>query len=223
MAAEKFLFPTVNKLALCFLMALGPVPAAAGEVEQRSASSSTATAALAALIDGFDGVTGRFRQSILDSANKNLEESSGSVALQRPKFRWQVETPFAQLIVVNGAVMQIYDPDLAQVTVHELDAEMGPTPLTMLLGDTASLTSEFAVSSVVEGGEQRFLLYPKSPTSLILQAELTFRGGLLQGLLMWDSAGHRTRIQFSQIQLAQRIEAELFNLVVPEGTDVIRG
>ena len=125
---------------------LGIPSVASSEAAHESASAHTATTALTALIDGFDRVTGRFQQSILDSTNEVIEESSGSLALQRPKFRWQVDSPFAQLIVANGAEMQIYDPDLAQVTLHEIDADIGPTPLTILLGDTALLALEFDVS-----------------------------------------------------------------------------
>ncbi len=193
------------------------------EAAQKSLSGQTATTALMALIDAFDGVTGRFQQSILDSTNQVIEESFGSVALQRPNFRWQVDSPFAQLIVANGAEIQIYDPDLAQVTLHEIDADIGPTPLTMLLGDTAVLASEFDVSRFTEGSEQKFLLHPKSQSSLFLQVELIFQGQLLDELVIWDSAGQMTRIQFSQMQVSQRIEGDRFELVVPEGTDVIRG
>ena len=202
---------------------LGVPSVASSEAAHESASAHTATTALTALIDGFDGVTGRFQQSILDSTNEVIEESSGSLALQRPKFRWQVDSPFAQLIVANGAEMQIYDPDLAQVTLHEIDADIGPTPLTMLLGDTAVLASEFDVSRFTEGAEQKFLLYPRSQSSLFLQVELIFQGQLLDGLAIWDSAGQMTRIQFSQMQVAQRIEDDRFELAVPEGTDVISG
>lgn len=202
---------------------LGIPSVASSEAAHESASAHTVTTALTALIDGFDGVTGRFQQSILDSTNEVIEESSGSLALQRPKFRWQVDSPFAQLIVANGAEMQIYDPDLAQVTLHEIDADIGPTPLTILLGDTAALASEFDVSRFTEGAEQKFLLHPRSQSSLFLQVELIFQGQLLDGLAIWDSAGQMTRIQFSQMQVAQRIEDDRFELAVPEGTDVIRG
>ena len=202
---------------------LGASSVASSEAAHQGASAHLATTVLTALIDGFDGVTGRFQQSILDSTNEVIEESSGSLALQRPKFRWQVDSPFAQLIVANGDEMQIYDPDLAQVTLHEIDADIGPSPLTMLLGDTAVLASEFDVSRFIEGAEQKFLLHPRSQSSLFLQVELIFQGRLLDGLAIWDSAGQMTRIQFSQMQVAQRIEDDRFELAVPEGTDVIRG
>ena len=205
------------------VVTLGALSVPSSEAAQKSLSGQTATTALMALIDAFDGVTGRFQQSILDSTNQVIEESFGSVALQRPNFRWQVDSPFAQLIVANGAEIQIYDPDLAQVTLHEIDADIGPTPLTMLLGETAVLASEFDVSRFIEGAEQKFLLHPRSQSSLFLQVELIFQGRLLDGLAIWDSAGQMTRIQFSQMQVAQRIEDDRFELAVPEGTDVIRG
>ena len=221
MEAEKFLFPIVNKLLFSALLslALGSTDASA----TASADADDASAELINLIDAFDQVTGRFVQTIVDASLQTLEESSGSLALQRPKFRWQVETPFAQLIIADGAEMQIYDPDLAQLSLHDIDKNLGPTPLTILLGDTETLATEFTVSRSTDGVMQRFVLRPRSQSALFLQVELIFQGRLLERLAIWDSAGQLTRIQFSEMQLTQGIEAERFELILPEGTDVIRG
>ena len=221
MEAEKFLFPIVNKLLFSALLSLavGSTDASA----TASADADDASAELINLIDAFDQVTGRFAQTIVDASLQTLEESSGSLALQRPKFRWQVETPFAQLIIADGAEMQIYDPDLAQLSLHDIDKNLGPTPLTILLGDTETLATEFTVSRSMDGAMQRFVLRPRSQSALFLQVELIFQGRLLERLAIWDSAGQLTRIQFSEMQLTQGIEAERFELILPEGTDVIRG
>ena len=221
MEAEKFLFPIANKLLFSALLSLavGSTDASA----TASADADDASAELISLIDAFDQVTGRFAQTIVDASLQTLEESSGSLALQRPKFRWQVETPFAQLIIADGAEMQIYDPDLAQLSLHDIDKNLGPTPLTILLGDTETLATEFTVSRSTDGAMQRFVLRPRSQSALFLQVELIFQGRLLERLAIWDSAGQLTRIQFSEMQLTQGIEAERFELILPEGTDVIRG
>ena len=221
MEPEKFLFPIVNKLLFSALLSLavGSTDASA----TASADADDASAELISLIDAFDQVTGRFAQTIVDASLQTLEESSGSLALQRPKFRWQVETPFAQLIIADGAEMQIYDPDLAQLSLHDIDKNLGPTPLTILLGDTETLATEFIVSRSTNGAMQRFVLRPRSQSALFLQVELIFQGRLLERLAIWDSAGQLTRIQFSDMRLTQGIEAERFELILPEGTDVIRG
>ena len=221
MEAEKFLFPIVNKLLFSALLSLAVGSTDASPTA--SAYADDASAELISLIDAFDQVTGRFAQTIVDASLQTLEESSGSLALQRPKFRWQVETPFAQLIIADGAEMQIYDPDLAQLSLHDIDKNLGPTPLTILLGDTETLATEFTVSRSTDGAMQRFVLRPRSQSALFLQVELIFQGRLLERLAIWDSAGQLTRIQFSEMQLTQGIEAERFELILPEGTDVIRG
>ena len=226
MEAEKFLFPIVSKLLFSALLSL-----AVGSTDASATASAEAdesgSAELISLIDAFDQVTGRFAQTIVDASLQTLEESSGSLALQRPKFRWQVETPFAQLIIADGAEMQIYDPDLAQLSLHDIDKNLGPTPLTILLGDTETLATEFTVSrstdGAMQGAMQGFVLRPRSQSALFLQVELIFQGRLLERLAIWDSAGQLTRIQFSEMQLTQGIEAERFELILPEGTDVIRG
>jgi len=222
MAVEKSLFLTVNKLCLSWLFILAAGAVIASE-EPQAEADNLASAELIALIDAFDGVSARFVQTVVDASLQTLEESSGRLALQRPKFRWQVDMPFAQLIVADGAQMQIYDPDLVQVTVHDIDQRLGPTPLTILLGDTGTLAAEFAVSLTVEGARQNFILRPRSESALFLQVELVFQGQLLEALSIWDGAGQLTRIQFSEMQLDQPIDAEQFELTLPAGTDVIRG
>ncbi|NCF32430.1 MAG: outer membrane lipoprotein chaperone LolA [Proteobacteria bacterium] len=179
--------------------------------------------ALISLIDDFDGVRAEFKQQILDSSNQVIDESNGLLALKRPNFRWQVTEPFAQVIVAKGARLQIYDADLAQVTLQDLDASSGATPLTLLLGDTEALTTDFAIQRTDQGGQQRFFLYPKSEIALFLQIELRFVDRKLQYLGVWDSAGQFTRIRLNQLKLDQTIADEVFELVLPEGTDVIRG
>ena len=222
MEAEKFLFPIVSKLLFSALLSLA-VGSTDASATARAEANESGSAELISLIDAFDQVTGRFAQTILDASLQTLEESSGSLALQRPQFRWQVETPFAQLIIADGAEMQIYDPDLAQLSLHDIDKNLGPTPLTILLGDTETLATEFIVSRSMNGAMQRFVLRPRSQSALFLQVELIFQGRLLERLAIWDSAGQLTRIQFSEMQLTQGIEAERFELILPEGTDVIRG
>jgi len=221
MAAEKFLFLTVNKLCLSVLVMLAA--AAVGASEEPNKADQSASAELITLIDRFDGVSARFVQTVVDASLQTLEESSGTLALQRPKFRWQVDRPFAQLIIADGAQLQIYDPDLAQVTVHDIDERLGSTPLTILLGDIDALAAEFAISRTVDGTKRRFLLRPQSETALFLQVELIFQAQLLEALAIWDSAGQLTRIQFGDMQFDQSIIPERFELTLPAGTDVIRG
>ena len=221
MAAEKFLFPTANKLCLSLLVILAA--GAVGASEELNEADHSASAELITLIDAFDGVSARFLQTVVDASLQTLEESSGRLALQRPKFRWQVDVPFAQLIVADAAQMQIYDPDLAQVTLHDIGKRLGSTPLTILLGDTEALAAEFAISLTKDGTKQRFVLRPRSEAALFLQVELVFQGQLLEALSIWDGAGQLTRIQFSEMQLGRPIDAEQFELMLPARTDVIRG
>ena len=121
-------------------------------------NQTTDAASLMALIEDFDGITAAFGQQIVDSNNQILNESTGRLALQRPNFRWQVDAPFAQVILVQGAKVQIYDPDLEQVTERDLDVGSGTTPLTILLGDTASLPTEFMIYRADEQGQERYFL-----------------------------------------------------------------
>jgi len=182
-----------------------------------------AAAMLVDLIKEFNGVTGRFNQRVIDASNQVVDESTGRLLLSRPNFRWQVDAPFEQVIVAAGTQVQIYDPDLAQVTQLNFVDGLGTTPLMVLLGDTQALLRDFTVSEAEQNEQQRFLLYPKADDSLFLQLELRFKNSQLHYLSIWDSAGQLTRILFSELRVQQSIAEDQFKLALPPGTDVIRG
>ena len=220
-----FQIATTNLLAI---LLWGVVSASALAAEAKSSpnvdlAEQGASAMLMDLIKAFNGVTARFDQRVIDASNQVVDESVGRLLLSRPNFRWQVDEPFEQVIVATGTQVQIYDPDLAQVTLLDFADGLGTTPLMVLLGDTQALLREFTVSQAEQNEQQRFLLYPKADDSLFLQLELRFKDSQLHYLSIWDSAGQLTSILFSELQVQQPIAEQQFKLVLPPGTDVISG
>src|SRR5471030_1845252 len=78
---------------------------------------------------------GEFEQKVYDGKHKLTQQSSGTLAFQRPgRFRWTYAKPYAQLIVGDGEKVWVYDEDLNQVTVRRLDRALGSTPAALLAG-----------------------------------------------------------------------------------------
>src|SRR5690606_6717645 len=62
-------------------------------------------------VNGFEA---RFEQLVINEEDEILQQSEGSVQLQRPgRFRWDYETPYRQLIIADGQFLWTYDEDLA--------------------------------------------------------------------------------------------------------------
>src|SRR5512141_2444949 len=91
--------------------------------------------ALHSFIASTASAQGEFVQKVYDRKHKLTQEASGTLAFLRPgRFRWTYAKPYAQLIVGDGAKVWVYDEDLNQVTVRQLDRALGSTPAALLAG-----------------------------------------------------------------------------------------
>ncbi|MGB1109476.1 MAG: outer membrane lipoprotein chaperone LolA, partial [Gammaproteobacteria bacterium] len=88
-------------------------------------------------------LSARFHQQLLDEDRIELQQSKGSVLIERPmRFRWDYVEPFPQLIVTNGERFWLYDSELKQVTIRPVDQALGRSPA-MVLSTDKPLDEEF--------------------------------------------------------------------------------
>ncbi|MDC8802504.1 outer membrane lipoprotein chaperone LolA [Halomonas pacifica] len=206
------LFKTLTTLALGAILAL-PAAALADEAAER----------LNQLLEPVHTYRANFEQQILDGSGQRLQQAEGRMWLSRPgKFRWEVDAPYAQVVVSDGEEVYLHDPDLEQVTVQALDTRVTHTPALLLSGRVADLTEAYAVSRRQQGTAETFTLTPRSADTLFEELALTFYGEQLGVLQMADSTGQRTAIYFSDVAVNPSLPDERFTFVIPEGADVIR-
>lgn len=188
-----------------------------------SALADEAAGRLTQLLEPVRTYSASFEQQILDGSGQRLQEAEGQMWLSRPgKFRWEVEAPYAQVVVSDGDEVYLHDPDLEQVTIQALDTRVTHTPALLLSGSAADLTEAYAVSRRQQGAAETFTLTPRTADTLFEELALTFYSERLGVLQMADSTGQRTAIYFNDVQLNPSIPAERFTFAIPEGTDVIR-
>ena len=64
-----------------------------------------------------------FEQSLISESDELQEISKGTFFLSRPgKFLWEYSQPYEQSIIADGKKIWVYDKDLEQVTVREMNA-----------------------------------------------------------------------------------------------------
>ncbi|MBF8223817.1 MULTISPECIES: outer membrane lipoprotein chaperone LolA [Halomonadaceae] len=188
-----------------------------------SALADEAAGRLAQLLEPVRTYSASFEQQILDGSGQRLQEAEGQMWLSRPgKFRWEVEAPYAQVVVSDGDEVYLHDPDLEQVTIQALDTRVTHTPALLLSGSAADLTEAYAVSRRQQGAAETFTLTPRSADTLFEELALTFYSERLGALQMADSTGQRTAIYFNDVAINPSIPAERFTFVIPDGADVIR-
>ena len=160
---------------------------------------------------------GRFSQMTLDNAGSYMQETNGSMVLKRPGlFRWNTDAPMEQELISNGKKIWLYDPDLMQVTIQNMDQRMTHTPALLLSGDLSKITESFEVSHQEGGSVVDFTLIPLDPETLFDSLRLSFRNGVINDMQLVDGLGQRTNILFSGVTMNQT-----FEFTVPKGVDVI--
>lgn len=190
---------------------------------QASAADGAAVKRLTELLNQAQTLTGRFSQLTLDGTGTQLQESTGEMALKRPgQFRWHTDAPMEQLLVSDGKQVWLYDPDLEQVTIQQLDQRLTHTPALLLSGDVSKISDNFDISHKETSGVVDFVLKPKARDTLFDNLRLSFRNGVINDMQLIDSVGQRTNILFSGVQMNAPLNASMFRFVPPAGTDIIQ-
>ena len=164
-----------------------------------------------------------FNQVVLDEALNPIQESAGTLYIERPdKFRWDYTVPFKQEIVSDGEQIWVYDLELQQVTVRKMDGALGNTPAILLAG-RGKIGDNFTVKSMGKQGTLEWVkMIPKENDGGFEDIRIGFENGKLRKLEMIDSFGHITRISLSDNRENKRISKKKFAFVPPKGVDVVR-
>lgn len=185
--------------------------------------AASSSSDLHARLQALHAFRAKFVQTTYSSQGKAIQKTVGEIAWQRPgKFRWHAEKPVPQLIIANGKVLWIVDPDLMQVTIRAVHNEAKDTPTRILSEDVSSIDKRFVVTTLPKQGNiVRYQLLPKASEAAFDEIILEFSNEALRGMRLRDSLGHRTNIVFNQIVINRDFPAGYFNYIVKQGMDVV--
>lgn len=173
-------------------------------------------------LDSTRTVRADFAQTVVARNGRQGQVSSGVMIISRPgKFRWQIDKPYAQLLVGDGEKIWIHDPDLRQVTVRKAGAALGGTPAALLAGDSR-IDKDFTLR---EAGERDGLDWveaiPRTPDSGFAKVLLGFSGNDLRAMELLDSLGQTTSLLFTHLERNPRLAPALFRFTPPANVDVV--
>lgn len=163
-----------------------------------------------------------FTQTLYDEDLNRLEDSRGTMYLKRPgQFRWDYALPYAQSIVSNGKTLWVYDSELAQVTVKQLDAAVENSP-SMLLTSDQPLEDHFTILELPkDDGSVWIELRPKSTQATFANIRIKFLQDELNTMELVDGFGQITHLEFTGLQKNPELDPGLFQFSPPSGADVI--
>ena len=199
----------MKKLLLSLLLA-ATVPAQAAALTQ-----------FKAFVAGTKTLSADFSQTV--SGKQRNENASGSMEIQRPgKLRWSYAKPFEQLIVGDGKTLWLYDKELAQVTRRNQAGALGNSPAALLAGSNA-IERDYVLREAGKSGDLEWLAAsPKKAADNTCESiKMGFSGNQLMEMVLNDSFGNVTRIQFRNLRRNTALSASHFQFTPPAGVDVV--
>lgn len=186
------------------------------------AEASTSVEQLHSFLDRAHTVRAEFEQRVTDADGVQIQESSGTVYIERPgKFRWEYRDAGGQLIVSDGRRLWVYDQDLEQISVRPLQPALGNTPAVVLSG-ARPIDEVFTLQDAGRhDGLDWVRLRPREQDSSFDELLLGLKGGELQRMDLSDNFGQQTELSLRDVQVNVPLAPGLFQFTPPPGVDVV--
>ena len=186
-----------------------------------AAGASEAEDRLNKALRNLDNLTAEFKQTLRDEDKQVVQQSRGTLALQRPgKFAWIYIDPFEQQIIADGSELWIYDVELDQVTVKPMDESLSSAPIMLLMKQT-DVGEQFRVSEV---GQRKYLywveLESQAPDLEFTHIYIGLEDGNVRAMEMRDRFGQSTQIVFENLRTGVIHDPRIFRFEPPPGVDV---
>jgi outer membrane lipoprotein carrier protein len=181
-----------------------------------------------------------FQQTRYTRLYDRYDRARGQVVFKKPgKMRWDYEQPNGQVFVTRGDELLIYQPPEegekgGQLIERALNDDQLPAAFSFLTGG-GDLEQDFDVR-LLEHDNEKFKdgyvlqLIPRKPNpnyeQLVFYVKALRTGekqaGIVQRVLIIDSAGNRNRFDFTKIKFNRDVPDKRFIFRPPKGTHTIR-
>lgn len=187
-----------------------------------AAAASQGEASLRAFLSDLESLQAEFTQQLFNEHGDLLDTASGTLYLQRPgKFNWQYREPYEQEILTDGRTLWIYDKDLEQVTIRDVQTGLQDTPAA-ILGGTADIDDLYEIIDMGDvEGYNWVRLRALRDDGQYSDVRIGFDGDRLGMMVMFDNLGQTTRIDFEDSELNVAIDPNVFNFSPPPNVDVL--
>ncbi|MBA35003.1 MAG: outer membrane lipoprotein carrier protein LolA [Oleispira sp.] len=228
----EFLVIRFSRHILISLSLLCTLPAIAEEAivirSQTVLNTQDAIKDLQGLLGDIKSFSADFVQETRTGGDVVLQSINGHMNVAKPgKLRWKTEGVYEQLVVSDGKSIWIFDEDLEQVSIKNMNNRLSETPALLLGGDVSVIENDFIVSQKHTESQFVFILLPKDTSQLFDSLELRFnklsQQKVLQEMIISDASGQFTDIRFTNSANNPKLNADLFTFEIPKGIDVIDG
>lgn len=204
--------------------------AVAAPAEAGGEGAAELSAAVQRYYDGAKDLHTRFEQT-LTTAMGSKKRASGELWLKKPgRMRWEYLKPEKKLMVADGQVLWVYEPEDEQAFKQELKSSNLPDSVSFLLGE-GKLKDQFDVAiekappaGLAQAGELVLRLVPKRASSAYksLLFVVEPKSGMVNGTVVFDQQGGESRLRFTGTESNKGVEDGKFKFSPPSGTRIIK-
>ncbi|TXH59767.1 MAG: outer membrane lipoprotein chaperone LolA [Bacteroidia bacterium] len=168
-------------------------------------------------------INAQFTQTI--KGKKKNQISNGLMQISRPnKFRWQYDDD-GQLILSDGKKVYIYDKELKQVTIKNLNDSLGRSPAVILAG-SMDVEKYYKIKNEPEhNGLEWVSLQPKNndDNGSLRFVEIGFdqKTGKLAQMNFIDNFNNKSMVKFENVQMGMKFPETTFKFVKSKDVDVL--
>lgn len=166
---------------------------------------------------------GQFIQTVIAPDGSVKQEGEGVFSFAKPgQFRWEITSPFPQLIISDGKNVITYDPDLEQASKRKALGALESSPSALLFGH-ADLDKLFKIDTELEQISPISWLKatPLKQDSLYEKIRIGMRDGKPTEVEIHDSLGQVTHLSLYNWNIKPVFEKGHFSFVLPKGVDMI--
>ena len=201
----------VLRLAIAWVATLGLV--AHGDEDTNQFQDALAEKLLA--IETFQAA---FTQVSITQNGVTEVSQSGRILFDRDgKFLWEVIDPYEQHILVTGDTMQVFDPDLEQLTISAFDAASSATFASLILTSSTEVLEDYEI----EFEDNQYTLSPKEKGQNFVRLNIIFEHDTLSSIEILDHFNTINQFKFTKVSTNLPLASEKFTLEVPEGTEIV--
>ncbi len=201
------------------------------ELVDTASPTSSAGQRLLDQLNTLQDLNASFVQTVRDAKGVVVDESRGRFLWKRPRlFRWDIEQPFAQSIVIKNDEQYQYDADLEQLTIQPLDSNAATLPNILLASDETALNKNYRVRTIERraatefgdaGSSELFSISPRQVNAELETILLEFKRGALVSIDIVDSLQQTSRFELSP-NGGDALSADDFEIVTAPGTVIVR-
>jgi outer membrane lipoprotein carrier protein len=164
-------------------------------------------------LKGLVSLQADFQQYTFNADHNRMIEARGTLYLQRPgRFRWEYASPNKQVIIADGKRVYLHDLELKQVSHQSQSQALRGTPA-LLLANEEPIEQHFEAKPIEStDGRDWIELIPRERDTDVVRIQVGFGGDTLDSLIMEDSFGQETRLNFTEARRNVRLKPDLFKV-----------